>query len=214
MTHLIRHLSHQFSTCSKTVVCQKLHILSNIVTIAFCLSGGHWRTCCIQQLVQVVVNASLQQEPPEQRYRTQLEQLAAMGFLNREANLQCVYSSLLAHLFVHSRTVMYCFLVIIFFKFQSLVFMTHQCRLEIVTDISHQRKFIGRSQFSGIPPLYFSGGKKLKVYNNTCGVILLEKKSLKCMKDERKNYYRYNWYECQFNSQVFKTFPCFFRAKK
>ena len=31
------------------------------------------------------------QEPPEQRYRVQLEQLAAMGFVNREANLQCMY---------------------------------------------------------------------------------------------------------------------------
>jgi hypothetical protein len=30
-----------------------------------------------------------QLEPPEQRYRAELEQLAAMGFYNREANLQC-----------------------------------------------------------------------------------------------------------------------------
>jgi len=28
------------------------------------------------------------QQPPEERYRSQLEQLAAMGFINREANLQ------------------------------------------------------------------------------------------------------------------------------
>jgi len=27
-------------------------------------------------------------QPPEERYRSQLEQLAAMGFINREANLQ------------------------------------------------------------------------------------------------------------------------------
>lgn len=26
--------------------------------------------------------------PPEERYRTQLEQLAAMGFVNRDANIQ------------------------------------------------------------------------------------------------------------------------------
>lgn len=32
--------------------------------------------------------------PPEQRYRTQLEQLAAMGFCNHEANLQGVYLKL------------------------------------------------------------------------------------------------------------------------
>lgn len=27
-------------------------------------------------------------QPPEERYRTQLDQLTSMGFLNREANLQ------------------------------------------------------------------------------------------------------------------------------
>lgn len=27
-------------------------------------------------------------QPPEERYRSELEQLTAMGFLNREANLQ------------------------------------------------------------------------------------------------------------------------------
>jgi ubiquilin len=29
----------------------------------------------------------------EQRYQTQLEQLAAMGFLNRETNLQCLIAT-------------------------------------------------------------------------------------------------------------------------
>lgn len=27
-------------------------------------------------------------QPPEERYRSQLEQLSAMGFVNREANIQ------------------------------------------------------------------------------------------------------------------------------
>lgn len=31
--------------------------------------------------------------PPEQRYRTQLEQLTAMGFVNREANLQALIAT-------------------------------------------------------------------------------------------------------------------------
>ena len=31
--------------------------------------------------------------PPEQRYQTQLEQLTAMGFLNREANLQALIAT-------------------------------------------------------------------------------------------------------------------------
>lgn len=30
-------------------------------------------------------------QPPEERYRSQLEQLSSMGFLNREANLQGQY---------------------------------------------------------------------------------------------------------------------------
>lgn len=31
--------------------------------------------------------------PPEQRYQTQLDQLAAMGFVNREANLQALIAT-------------------------------------------------------------------------------------------------------------------------
>lgn len=31
--------------------------------------------------------------PPEQRYQQQLEQLAAMGFVNREANLQALIAT-------------------------------------------------------------------------------------------------------------------------
>ncbi|KAG8262034.1 Ubiquilin-1 [Homalodisca vitripennis] len=36
-------------------------------------------------------NASSQ--PPEERYRSQLEQLTAMGFVNREANLQALIAT-------------------------------------------------------------------------------------------------------------------------
>ena len=35
----------------------------------------------------------LQQEPPETRFQSQLEQLAAMGFLNREANIRALIST-------------------------------------------------------------------------------------------------------------------------
>ena len=34
------------------------------------------------------LGASTPAQPPEERYRSQLEQLTAMGFINREANLQ------------------------------------------------------------------------------------------------------------------------------
>ena len=40
-----------------------------------------------QQLTSLVGQEGSSQ-PPEERYRSQLEQLAAMGFINREANLQ------------------------------------------------------------------------------------------------------------------------------
>lgn len=33
------------------------------------------------------------QVPPEERYRSQLEQLTAMGFMNREANIQALIST-------------------------------------------------------------------------------------------------------------------------
>lgn len=33
-------------------------------------------------------NTDNNSQPPEERYRSQLEQLTAMGFVNREANLQ------------------------------------------------------------------------------------------------------------------------------
>jgi len=32
-------------------------------------------------------------QPPEERYRTQLEQLTAMGFVNREANIRALVAS-------------------------------------------------------------------------------------------------------------------------
>lgn len=32
-------------------------------------------------------------QPPEERYRSQLEQLAAMGFINRDANLQALIAT-------------------------------------------------------------------------------------------------------------------------
>jgi hypothetical protein len=37
-------------------------------------------------------------QPPEERYRAQLEQLTAMGFVNRDANLQGKIDLDLAHL--------------------------------------------------------------------------------------------------------------------
>lgn len=44
----------------------------------------------MQRMVAAMGNPD-QNAPPEQRYSQQLEQLTAMGFLNREANLQGYY---------------------------------------------------------------------------------------------------------------------------
>uniref|UniRef100_A0A2A4J8D9 UBA domain-containing protein n=4 Tax=Noctuidae TaxID=7100 RepID=A0A2A4J8D9_HELVI len=38
-------------------------------------------------------NQTNSSQPPEQRYSQQLEQLTAMGFLNREANLQALIAT-------------------------------------------------------------------------------------------------------------------------
>ena len=38
-------------------------------------------------------NPGQAQQPPEERYRGQLEQLANMGFLNREANIQALIAT-------------------------------------------------------------------------------------------------------------------------
>lgn len=43
----------------------------------------------MQRMVSAMANnQNNSQQPPEQRYSQQLEQLTAMGFLNRDANLQ------------------------------------------------------------------------------------------------------------------------------
>ncbi|KAL7016260.1 hypothetical protein ACKWTF_009980 [Chironomus riparius] len=48
----------------------------------------------MQRMMNGMTNQGTQQNlPPEQRYQSQLEQLAAMGFVNREANLQALIST-------------------------------------------------------------------------------------------------------------------------
>lgn len=46
-----------------------------------------------QLMAQMVTSQQSNQQPPEERYRTQLEQLATMGFMNREANLQALIAT-------------------------------------------------------------------------------------------------------------------------
>jgi len=43
-----------------------------------------------QSMLQQQVGQSRSQQPPEERFRTQLEQLASMGFVDRAANLQAL----------------------------------------------------------------------------------------------------------------------------
>lgn len=47
-------------------------------------------------MARMVAGMSAQNDgniPPEQRYQAQLEQLSAMGFLNRDANLQALIAT-------------------------------------------------------------------------------------------------------------------------
>lgn len=46
-----------------------------------------------QLMAQMFSQAGQAQQPPEERYRSQLDQLAAMGFLNREANIQALIAT-------------------------------------------------------------------------------------------------------------------------
>lgn len=54
----------------------------------------------MQRMVASMGATGNTQAPPEQRYSQQLEQLTAMGFVNREANLQgkC---QILSHVYVN-----------------------------------------------------------------------------------------------------------------
>ncbi|EHA98148.1 Ubiquilin-1 [Heterocephalus glaber] len=47
----------------------------------------------IQQMLQALAGVNLQLQNPEIRFQQQLEQLSAMGFLNREANLQALIAT-------------------------------------------------------------------------------------------------------------------------
>ncbi|XP_074851287.1 ubiquilin-1 isoform X2 [Carettochelys insculpta] len=47
----------------------------------------------VQQMLQALVGANAQLQNPEVRFQQQLEQLSAMGFLNREANLQALIAT-------------------------------------------------------------------------------------------------------------------------
>lgn len=47
-------------------------------------------------MARMVAGMNMRQDvtlPPEQRYEAQLEQLAAMGFMNRDANLQALIAT-------------------------------------------------------------------------------------------------------------------------
>jgi ubiquilin len=48
----------------------------------------------MSRMMNGMTNQGTQQNlPPEQRYQSQLEQLASMGFVNREANLQALVAT-------------------------------------------------------------------------------------------------------------------------
>ncbi|NWX50567.1 UBQL1 protein, partial [Steatornis caripensis] len=47
----------------------------------------------VQQMLQALASANTQLQNPEVRFQQQLEQLSAMGFLNREANLQALIAT-------------------------------------------------------------------------------------------------------------------------
>ena len=59
-------------------------------------SGGNNSQQAFSQLMQQMVTSMAGQglnAPPEERFRTQLETLASMGFVDRQANIQGIFSS-------------------------------------------------------------------------------------------------------------------------
>ncbi len=58
----------------------------------------------MQRMMNGMTSGANTNQPPEERYQQQLEQLAAMGFVNREANLQGEYSHLIVDCQISKRT--------------------------------------------------------------------------------------------------------------
>jgi len=56
--------------------------------------GGDVFTQFMQRMMANMPPQAVVTQPPEERYSSQLEQLSAMGFLNREANLQALIATL------------------------------------------------------------------------------------------------------------------------
>lgn len=55
--------------------------------------GGSPQQQLMQQMIQLLAGGSSQAQSPEVRFQQQLEQLNAMGFINREANLQALIAT-------------------------------------------------------------------------------------------------------------------------
>lgn len=47
----------------------------------------------LTQMMAQMFSSSATSQPPEERFRSQLEQLANMGFMNREANIQALIAT-------------------------------------------------------------------------------------------------------------------------
>ncbi|MGH0119310.1 UNVERIFIED_CONTAM: hypothetical protein FKN15_025781 [Acipenser sinensis] len=56
-------------------------------------SGEAGQQQFVQQMLQALASPNPQMQSPEVRFQQQLEQLSAMGFLNREANLQALIAT-------------------------------------------------------------------------------------------------------------------------
>uniref|UniRef100_A0A8C8S3V8 Ubiquilin-4 n=1 Tax=Pelusios castaneus TaxID=367368 RepID=A0A8C8S3V8_9SAUR len=55
--------------------------------------GGNPQQQLMQQMIQLLAGGNSQMQSPEVRFQQQLEQLNAMGFINREANLQALIAT-------------------------------------------------------------------------------------------------------------------------
>ena len=92
-------------------------------------------------------------QPPEERYRSQLEQLTAMGFINREANIQGIVFNYFCFTAYQNLNLLKC--IFLYFSLDCYLWGCQRCCRKIITEphydlnvihkCGHDRFFIFRN---------------------------------------------------------------------
>jgi hypothetical protein len=71
-------------------------------------------------------------QPPEERYRSQLEQLTAMGFINREANIQGIVFNYFCFTAYQNLNLLKC--IFLYFSLDCYLWGCQRCCRKIITE--------------------------------------------------------------------------------